>query len=187
MNIVQIGCNNGRDHVLSFASLNKKFIDNIYLIDVSKKCIEQAKETYAYFDNVKFFNIAITDDKNQNELELFFPCGDEISEHISYSKTHVEKHLHPNVDSFTINAITVNKFLEDNNIYNDIHLYMDTEGLDCRIVNTIDFDKFDIRYIRYEISHCDASCVGCYEKSIEILKSKNYNISRVVDDIVGVK
>jgi hypothetical protein len=52
-----------------------------YLIDPSAKAIEEAKKTYNNFNNVKLFNIAITDDQNQNELELFFPCGDKISEH----------------------------------------------------------------------------------------------------------
>ena len=187
MNIVQIGCNNGRDHVLSFILSNQNNVENIYLIDASDKSIELAKDTYKNFKNVKFYTMAISDNENVDELELFFPSGDKVSEHISYSKNHVEKHLHPNVDSFLIKASTLNKFLDENQIKSNIYLFIDTEGLDCRIVNTIDFDKFDIKFIRYEISHCAASCNGCYEESISLLNCKNYKISRVVDDIIGEK
>jgi hypothetical protein len=61
MNIIQIGCNDGNDHVYSYIKDNIENINNIYLIDVSNKALEKAKLRYANIPNAYFYNLAICD------------------------------------------------------------------------------------------------------------------------------
>jgi FkbM family methyltransferase len=154
MNIVQIGCNNGDDHVFDFINTND--ITSAYLVEPLVYPYNLAVEKYKDFKNVTLFNMAITDDDSQNELELFTtPDCDKIRfEGASFNKSHVDIHTNrTDTTSIKVKCRTLNKFLEDVGVYNIDRLYIDTEGLDCRILNTVDFEKYNIKRIQFEYIH----------------------------------
>jgi FkbM family methyltransferase len=158
MNIVQVGCNHGDDHVFHYIKSNKNAIKNAYLIEPMKSALNMAVNHYSGFENVHFFNIAITEDPNKKELELFMPANEVRCEATSVKREHVVMHVkHQDIISFTVPAMTINDFFDSQNLKIIDRLYIDTEGLDCDIVNTIDLDKYDIKRIQFEHIHAEFS------------------------------
>ena len=191
MNIIQVGCNKGNDHVYKYILENIDRIKNIYLIDVSKEAIEIAKENYKNIKNVYFYNIAICDSEDIKELEIFY-AEDLSSGHLSSRKNHHTDHNNPNpINSFFIKAITINKFIEENNIGHVDILFIDTEGLDCKIVSSINLDIYNINQIYFEHMHSEKSFDNgnseIYKNTIKKLINNNYHINKLSEDTIAIK
>lgn len=158
---------------------------------MSKESIDLAKETYKNIPNTNFFNIGISDNENQDKLEIFY-ADDIKSPHLSYRKCHHSDHnnRHP-VYSFYINCMSLNKFIETNNIDPLDILYIDTEGLDCNIVLSIDLDKYNIKKIQFEHMHSEKSFDDgnsfTYTQVCKKLKEAGYRIEKIDGDTIAVK
>jgi FkbM family methyltransferase len=191
MNIVQIGCNDGNDHVYNYIVKNIDSIKNIYLIDASKESIKNAELHYKDISNVKFFNIGICESEDMKELEIFY-AENLSSEHLSFRKNHHTDHGNPNdISSFNVKSMTINNFIKENNIDIVDILYIDAEGLDCRIVQSIDFKTYDIKKIHFEHQHCENTFSegNCneYINVIGKLKEYGYLIEKNGPDTIAVK
>lgn len=152
MKILQIGCNNGQDHVLNFYKENYKSIDQIILIDASIDAISECQKTYENNDKCKFLHYAVTT-TSESFVKLYQPLNETKSGHASLNKEHTICHFHPEVYETIVPAININNLLEQ---YMPIdRLYIDTEGLDTEIVNNIDLDKYKLPYIYFEFAHSD--------------------------------
>jgi len=174
MNIVQIGCNNGKDHVLEYVK-TRTDISLLLLIDASIESIKKCKETYSNFKNCTFLHSAIVPD-NSGFVNIYFPTNDEQSGHSSLSFDHVTRHNHKSVSTLRVPSININELLER---YKPIdRLYIDTEGLDAILVNSIDFSKYKIPYIYFEFVHSDGAFnVGLnFEKAKAILLNNGYKL-----------
>ena len=61
MNIIQIGCYDGNDHVYDYVSEKFNDITSLHLIEPLSQALELAKGRYSKFDFVKFHEMAIVD------------------------------------------------------------------------------------------------------------------------------
>jgi hypothetical protein len=153
MNILQIGSNTGRDHVFGYIYHNQSIIDNVYLVDANKQCIELSQEQYKDIKNVTFVNYAIVGNDDEF-VDFYIP---ENHEHGSTDEMHVRYHDHIEYRKERLPAKNINKLFEDLNLKVIDRLYIDTEGLDADIVNNIDFSKVEIKYLMFEYIHSDGT------------------------------
>jgi hypothetical protein len=76
------------------------------------------------------------------------------------------------IKSIDVDCLTINQLFEKYNIDTLDYLHVDTEGLDVHIISSIDFNKFKINNIIFEIIHADGTQqIGTnYTETIEYLK-----------------
>ncbi len=180
MNILQIGCNTGNDHVLEYVKNNQSNIDKIVLVDASLESINKCKITYANIPNCTFVHGAVVTD-NSESVELFVPSYDYSSEHASMNFDHLVQHNHGNINKISVPAINILKLLDQ---YQPIdRLYIDTEGWDAKIVNSIDFNKHKIPYILFEYIHSDGpGIIGSnFKKAVKTLLEYNYKVGIILE------
>jgi len=181
MKIVQIGSNDGDDSVRQFIIENQSNIDLVVLVEPIPFILDKLKENYKDFNNIFIENIAISD----NELEKFTLYYEEDSNYelSSFRKQHLidcncslEK-----IKSIDVNCLTINQLFEKYNIDTLDYLHIDTEGLDVYIISSIDFNKFKIKNIIFEVIHTDGTQkLGTnYIETTEYLKKLGYNLSQI--------
>lgn len=180
MNIVQIGCCDGNDDVFQFINNNYENIKNAYLIEPVLLSLNKAKDLYQNMEKVKFLNIAITDDEKLSEIEMYIPNTDSWNSSFqacSNSKAHAEQHFSiANIIGsklIKVKAETLNNLFDDLKMSKVDRLYIDTEGLDCKIVDSVDIEKYNIEYIQFEYIHCK----DVLDSIINKLNSLNYDMS----------
>jgi FkbM family methyltransferase len=154
MNIVQIGCHDGDDHVFEFIKYNKNKIKRAILVEPLAEKITQAKEKYKDYNFVEFYECAIVDTFEDTEISFFYPEDLTHSQIASINLDHV-KNFRSDIKEVKVKCINIQKFLEDLNLQKIDRFYIDTEGLDCKLIKQIDFNAYDIDYIEYEYIHSD--------------------------------
>lgn len=167
MKIIQIGCYDGNDHVYEYVSSNFDKVHEAHLIEPLSEALSLAKERYSKFNFIKFYEMAVVD-KDVNEIDFYYPKdikeGQTSSININHSKL-----FQTEVLCKKVKAITLEKFLENNQLYDIDRLYIDTEGLDCKILTSLDLNKYNIRHIEYEYIHSDGTHIfGNNGKDLEI-------------------
>ena len=154
--ILQIGCFDGNDDVYKFVLQNSSIIDRLILVEPLLPKLEEAKVRYSGFRGVEFFNIAIVPDLTIPNITLYHPTDLKHAQLTSFNKQNVQKFFPDDqISEFTIPAKTINQFIEELQISKIDRLYIDTEGLDCKIILSLNLQKYDISYIEYEYIHCD--------------------------------
>ena len=192
MNIIQIGCNDGKDHVFDFVNQNLESIDNLILIDVNKNCIDYCKNIqYKDIKIAKFLFCAITNTNDEHAL-LYIDenSSDGRCPHASLNKNHVIEHLHPVYSTYKVPAKNINTLFEELNFPIIDRLYIDVESLDVDLVNAIDFNKYDIKLLVFEAQHSDGVHSGGGPRlkfCLERLKSFNYQIKSDGMNITAIK
>jgi FkbM family methyltransferase len=182
MNIIQIGCNVCDDEVFDFIKKNQSEISQLIIVDALPKCIEVAREKFSFLkEKVKFINCAIGIESKM--IDFFYPKNDDTSGHASVYENHVKRHLHQEVEKFSIQCIEINEFLEKHSLTNIDLFAIDIEGLDVDVLLKLDFTKFNINKIIYEFTHADDTfSVGQkHELLIQKLINLQYNCQRIGD------
>lgn len=138
-----------------FIKKNYKKNDKIFCAEVNKFNIKKLKLTYKKYKNVKILNIGIAD-KNQKKIKFFYTLQDSPHFQVtSLKKDHVIKH-YPNAEikHFLTSAISINDFfkykVKEKNID---YLSIDLEGIDFKILKSIDLKKYNISNISIEYLH----------------------------------
>lgn len=157
MIIVQVGTNNGVDSCSNFVISNKDLITEVHLIEPLAACNPHIESIYRDVSNCKIHNIGISDDPRVGEINIYYPTNNPISGHSSSNYEHLTAHQHSNVSHVTVPCYTLERFFEINNITVCDRLYIDTEGLDCKILLDFDYNKYKINYIEFEIIHADGA------------------------------
>lgn len=138
MNIVQIGCNNGDDHVFKY--VQDKEINKILLIDPHEESLNKCKEKYSYLgDKAEFKCCAVVPMLGCNKVQL--TISNENTEFCSLNSEHVAKHMHNDNNLIRdVDAIEINELLDhfidslpENSKVID-HLFIDAEGLDAQLL-----------------------------------------------------
>jgi FkbM family methyltransferase len=175
MNIVQIGCNDGKDHILDFCLKNREGIEEIHLIEPNPEALEDCKQTYSDFKQAKFYNLAIVPNDIES-VNLYIPQVKSLNGHASTSTNHLITHGHNHFNSINVTATNLNKFFDVNKITKCDRLYIDTEGLDCEIILNFDIEKYGIGRIEFEILHTDGVFAKGknYTSCVEKLKAFGY-------------
>ena len=178
MTIVQVGTNNAVDPCSEYVLRNKELVTSLHLIEPLSACNTHINRVYSAVPNYKIYNIGITDNPADKEITIYYPTSNSISGHSSSSKQHLRLHHHNDLSSVTVPAYTLEKFFELNSIKVCDRLYIDTEGLDCKILLDFDFTKYSINYIEFEIIHADGTFNKGenYNKCIQKFNSLGYRI-----------
>ena len=154
MTIVQIGCNDGKDHILDFCQKNRDSIEAIHLVEPNPEALEDCKQTYSDFKQAKFHNLAIVTN-NLESISLYVPKGKLHNAHASTFENHLTAHGHQDFNTINVPATSLAGFFDSNKITKCDRLYIDTEGLDCDIILGLDIQKYRIARIEFEILHTD--------------------------------
>lgn len=176
MNIIQIGCHVGDDHVYDFILNN--YCNNIILIDANPYALEVCKRKYADIQtNIIYLNYAIVPQLDtSNHIKFYIPLDDKVSAHCSTSLDFIKKHNHTDWESIETPCITINQLILENLKLQVIdRLYIDAEGLDAKIISSLDLDKINIKYILFEHIHSDGAFIHGSELNKAIDKLKKYN------------
>ena len=175
MTIVQIGCNDGKDHILNFCQKNKDGIETIHLVEPNPEALEDCKQTYSDFKQARFYNLAIVPN-DADSVALHIPRSKALNAHASTLKNHLIDHGHISFDIINVPSTSLAGFLETNKIEKCDRLYIDTEGLDCAIILNSAIEKYNIGRIEFEILHTDGVFTKGqnYNSCIEKLKSLGY-------------
>ena len=154
MTIVQIGCNDGKDHVLDFCIKNRESIEEIHLIEPNPEALEDCKQTYSDFKQAKFYNLAIVSNDFES-INLYVPQGKSWNGHASTFSSHLTAHGHQDFDTINVSATSLAGFFDSNKITKCDRLYIDSEGLDSYILLGLDIQKYRIARIEFEVLHTD--------------------------------
>lgn len=157
MKIIQIGANSGKDHVFDFALSNKQLIELLILVEPIPFLIDTLKAQYRDFEVASVEAIAIADEKTES-FTLYYEeeSNYEVS---SFNKKHILDHGCPEykIKSVEVPAMTVNELLDKYHIDELDYLFVDAEGLDIHILSSIDYGKYKIKNIFFEIAHTDGA------------------------------
>ncbi len=178
MNIVQIGTNRAYDDVT--ALVRDYGVDTLILVEPLVMHHSIIEECYKDIENKHIESLAITDDVNLKELTFYYHKEDSPGFEVAgLSKQHILKHAVFNpkltedgIVELVIPCTTLNDLLAKYNLSTVNVLYIDVEGMDDKLIYSLDLDRFNIINIIYEHLHIDA------EKVIQYLDSKGYDTAR---------
>lgn len=195
MNIIQIGSNDGNDHVFQFVDAHIDDINKILLIDASYQATQITERQYSKFDSNRWCikNIAVLD-SDESEISFFTPTCNPSHAHSSINRKHVSDHGHHHITEEKIKAEHINSviynFLKNENISILDRLYIDVEGKDIDLVNAINFELFNIQYLMFEFIHSDHTLSWGGEKlqiCLERLKTFGYSIDKKEFNIIATR
>jgi FkbM family methyltransferase len=178
MTIVQIGCNDGKDHVLDFCLKNRESIEEIHLVEPNPEALQDCKQTYLSFKQAKFHNLAIVTN-NLESISLYVPQGKSWNGHASTFSNHLTSHGHQDFDTINVSATSLAGFFDSNKITKCDRLYIDAEGLDSYILLGLDIQKYRIARIEFEVLHTDGVNTKAekYASCIEKLATLGYGLT----------
>ena len=159
MNIIQIGTCVGDDDVTNLIQNNK--IDSLVLIEPMSIHNKSILDCYKNVENVFLENIAITYD-DRKEISFFYHQNDgpkyEVS---SMDKNHILKHGYneQGIVELKVQSMTLNELFDKYNLSNIDVLFIDAEGIDDKLIKSIDFEKFQISKIFFENLHITDSSI----------------------------
>jgi len=143
---VQIGTNRADDFFYSICR-EKKF-DMIYLIEPLTRFNDVVHKYYDSFKH-KICNIAIKP-KHITEA-LLYELNDEGTHNSLIKRKSHPEWIDKEPPHQIVPSITFDEFCIENGITEIELLCIDTEGLDCEILLSIDFDKVNIKEIIWEV------------------------------------
>lgn len=190
MNIIQIGCADSNDRVSNFLKEieNDNIICDVLMIDANPQCIEESKLHYKDSKhNIEFLNVAILDTEVTNEYVSFYiPKREKSRDMASLSKELSMSLCNGEVSEIKVKAMSINDLFKKFNKNVD-WLFIDAEGYDCKIINSMNMDICKFNNMYFEIAHSDGvqsfaqSKVfqDCYNK----LNNNNYRVFSDPHDI----
>jgi FkbM family methyltransferase len=186
MNIIQIGCNNGDDEIFDMIINND--IECALLIDANPYVLELARKKYDGIKNVVIENILVT--THEHDATFIIPHFDAhpYSVHSSLYKDHIIKHNHDysQVKEITLKGQLLENIIKEYNLLDIDYLMIDCEGEDLNILNSLTFDGYCIREIKFEYSHFTDVEVTL-PRLIKKLKDDGYDDPIMVDGNCIVK
>jgi FkbM family methyltransferase len=148
------------------------------LVEPLEKFNNSLLNCYSYIENLFIENLAITDEENKDYITFYLHNNmDENCEQASLLKSHVIKHF-PSVDSVTeknVKCIKINNLFDKYNLKDIDLLFIDAEGIDDKIIKSIDFEKYNINTIYYENMHIDKNDMSIF------LENKGYEVINGTD------
>ena len=145
---------NGRCGFTEYIKKNYKRGDKIFLVEANPLHIPKLKKTYKHYDNVKIFNLGISN-SSHSYIEFYYSHDDKPHyPTCSLKYEHVKKH-YPNskISKFRVKTMSINKFLKKY-INEDIdYCCIDIEGMEYEVLNSIDYKKQIIKNISFEFVH----------------------------------
>lgn len=181
MNIVQIGANEGRDHVFELASTNKEKLNKLILVEPVVFLETKLRECYSDFPQAVFEMIGIVPEYSDEKMTLYYPLEGNY-ETSTFDINHLLNHGCPmkKIATISVPVMTINELMEKHKLTEVDYLFIDAESMDCRILQSIDFKKYKIKNIQFESEHSDGTKKRGkkLDELVEYLKSNNYDVVR---------
>jgi len=179
--VVQIGVANADDHVYKFIEENNFNVFGIF-IEPNPHSIPLIKNKYKNLKNKVISTVGISTETGIKDIyfDSMFLSGN--SQHSSINMNHVIRHGHNSLNKFSVLCFSLNDYLNkiigfDNSDVID-NLFIDTEGHDCDIILSTNFNLLNIKSIMFETTHSDGPFSGRntnkFNKTDEHLKNFNY-------------
>lgn len=180
MTVIQIGSNRGYDDFTSLIETKK--IDLLILVEPFEEHNLSLGECYKHLENVYIENVIIVDDEKLTESIIYFHKEDtthlnsyELASLNKYHSLKIRNHYKENdICERRLRSMTINQLLTKYNLRKIDILFVDTEGYDDKIIESLDFENFAIDEIYYENLHIDSFKLKLF------LETKNYNITKSV-------
>lgn len=169
--VVQIGTNNGRDHVRDLCRTSAP--EAVYLVEPFSIHAPEIRRQYDGIANVTLDTIAITP-THQDSVRLFYTeeDGPEDNANKSYQvasiiPSHIVKHHYdPRLfKSVVVPAMTLNEYFASHSLTDIDYLFLDIEGIDFEVLRTIDFSTYTIRHLQIEHLHLNSSDLNAFMQS----------------------
>ena len=185
MIIINLGSNDRKDFTFEKIQQNQNDLEKAIIVeadeDIFKSCIQLYKNSFSeeVIKKIYFLNIAITDDSSCDFVDFYSNPNHRGAG--SLDQQHVYLHGHSHGLKKIIKATTVNNLFTEHDLSKIDYLQIDCEGMDAKIILSIDFDLFDIKYIQYENLHLDGP-FNLYGTDLGVkaknkLESLGYNIT----------
>ena len=180
MTVVQIGTNNGRDHVRDLA--RKIPINTLLLVEPFDIHNESIKNEYSFTKHT-IENIAIVPDDRQS-VKLYYHVEDgpkndtrKSFQVASIDPQHIKRHSYDEktIQYVDVPACRLNALLAKHNLHTLDYLFMDIEGIDMEVLESIDFSTYDIRMLQIEHLHLDVNRLHSF------MNSKGYRPTKGID------
>lgn len=170
MNLIQIGTNQAYDDFFKLIkNIDKNQINKLILVEPLESCNNQIKSCYSNYSYI-LENVVINIDPSIKKEKFFVSKYNWLS---SLNKSHIEKHnTNENPIEIQVDSITLNELFDKHEILNIDVLFVDSEGMDDKLIMSIDFDKYNIDKIYYEDVHIDN------ENLIHFLIGKGYSVKK---------
>lgn len=158
--IVQIGTNNGNDHVLKLCKrINPSFV---LLVEPFPHHVKSIENNYIGIPYV-LEKVAVTCDSS-TETVLYYHLLDGPQGHPTHKfdvtstiADHLVKHGYNRreLQKIIVPALSINDLLKKHNLKHIDYLFIDAEGVDFDILKSLDMKSVTIEYIQIEHLHLD--------------------------------
>jgi len=165
LSVVQIGANDGMagDPICSLIKSHPTW--NALLVEPVPELFQRLTQTYQGFTNVRFENLAISDQAGSSQFFMVHPSAlraipdlppwwDQLG---SFERNHILKHfgpiIEPYISEITISTLPLADVLARNQITCIDLLHIDTEGFDWHILRQLDLSRFRPKVILFEYRH----------------------------------
>lgn len=171
MNLVQIGTNVAYDDFFNIVkTIDKSQIKNLILVEPLTACNNKITTCYNGYNFILENVVVNTDPYIKKELFYMASRNNFLS---SLKEGHIEKHnTREKTIPIQVDAITINELFDKYSLHYVDILFIDCEGIDDKIIESIDFEKYSIDKIYYEHIHIDN------DKLISFLNKKGYEVSK---------
>jgi FkbM family methyltransferase len=189
MNLVQLGANVGNDHVQKF--IEGFNFNKIILVEPITKCHPILKENYKNVPNIHIESSVIISDPNTFKVDFYYIDYPEYN--IGGSNFEVSS-LYEGITSsrgtnwrdlgrkIELDSLNFESLLAKYNISKVDFLFIDIEGEDEKVLNSLDLSKYDFKIVMWERNDDDLTSV---------LKQKffklNYKIDQLHNNAVAYK
>ena len=191
MHTIQIGPHTGDDPFVEFFSSKHEEIKKCLIVEALSSSLDICKNTYEKrftkdkLNKISFINKAIVEDPTVDFIDFFCPKGEHENDgQIKYTafsstcKNHLISHGVKDIEKKEVPAITLSKLFKEQGFKKVDRLYLDAEGLDAKIILSLDLKEIDIPFICFEASHTDGAFTR-EETAVEVFKfltDHNYGI-----------
>jgi FkbM family methyltransferase len=160
--VVQIGTNTGKDHVRDL--VGKIPTSLVLLVEPFDIHNESIKNAYGSIRHV-VENIAIVPD-NRDSVSLYYHDDDgprnnpnKSFQVASIIPQHIQRHDYDGktIQSVNVRACTLNHLFAKYDLTTIDYLFMDIEGIDMDVLESIDFTTYNIKKLQIEHLHLDAN------------------------------
>jgi|688.fasta_scaffold11318_20 hypothetical protein len=177
MKIFQLGVCKGNDDLTEI--IKNKDIDLLVLVEPLDFHNSDIEKCYSHIKNKHIENIAVSIKNDATETSFYYHKNDgPLYEVASLDKSHILKHGYDEdgIIEKKIACQTINGLFDRYNINTIDILFIDTEGLDDGIIQTIDFSRFNILNIYFENLHLKSNVYNYLENNhYKIIKNTGTN------------
>jgi FkbM family methyltransferase len=145
---MQVGVNSGNDAFLQICKVGTP--NRIILVDPHTRYNKQINQQYKKFNYFKI-DAAVATDEDIKEIKLYHLDNEKSDYYSNISTTCPMNDWNVTDDQATVvPAMTMSHIFKENTIDNIELLSIDTEGSDCSILNSINFNEININNIIFE-------------------------------------